>query len=107
MTPNVELLLLSYQKVRYACFISDFRELNKWLQRNPFPILKINNLLRPLEGFQYAASLDLNMGYYHIELNLHAQEMCTIVLPWGKYCYKQLPMGVAIPPTSFKKKSLI
>jgi hypothetical protein len=76
-------------------FISDFQELNKQLKRKPFPIPKINNLLLKLEGFQYAMSLDLNMGYYHVELDLLAQEMCPIVLPLGKYRYKRLPMGVA------------
>ena len=30
---------------------------------------KINDMLFKLEGFQYATSLDLNMGYYHIRLN--------------------------------------
>ena len=27
---------------------------------------KINEMLLKQKGFQYAASLDLNMGYYHI-----------------------------------------
>jgi hypothetical protein len=85
-------------------FISDFRELNKRLKRKPFPIPRIHDLLLKLEGFQYATSLDLNMGYYHIELNLAAQEMCTIVLPWGKYRYKRLPMGVANSPDIFQEK---
>ena len=44
-------------------FISDFRELNKRIKRKPFPIPKIQDLLLKLEGFQYATSLDLNMGY--------------------------------------------
>ena len=46
-------------------FISDFRELNKRIRRKPFPLPKIQDLLMKLEGFQYATSLDLNMGYYH------------------------------------------
>ena len=50
-------------------FISDFRELNKRIKRKPFPIPKIQDLLLKLEGFQYATTLDLNMGYYHIELS--------------------------------------
>ena len=29
----------------------------------------INEMLLKLEGFQYAASLDLNMGYYNIQLS--------------------------------------
>jgi hypothetical protein len=49
-------------------FISDFRELNKRIKRQPYPIPKIQNLLLKLEGFKYGTALDLNMGYYHIEL---------------------------------------
>jgi hypothetical protein len=33
------------------------------------------------------------MGYYTIRLDPIASEMCTIILPWGKYSYKRLPMG--------------
>ena len=34
------------------------------IKRKPFPIPKIQNLLLKLEGFQYATSLDLNMGQF-------------------------------------------
>ena len=50
-------------------FLSDFRNLNKQLNRKPYPMTKINEMLLKLEGFQYATSLDLNMGYYHIRLS--------------------------------------
>ena len=41
----------------------------------PFPIPNIYDLLLKVEGFLYATSFDLNMGCYHIELNLLAQEV--------------------------------
>jgi hypothetical protein len=66
-------------------FISDFQELNKRIKRKPFPPPKILDLLLKLEDFQYAMSLDLNMGYYHIEHSPHAKQLYTIVLPWVKY----------------------
>jgi hypothetical protein len=68
-------------------FISDFRELNKRIIRKPYPIPKIQDLLLKLKGFKYATSLDLNMGYYHTELTPYSQQLCTIVLPMGKYEY--------------------
>ena len=58
-------------------FISDFRELNKRIKRKPFLIPKIQDMLLNLEGFAYASSLDLNMGYYHIELNPDSKKYCT------------------------------
>jgi RNase H-like domain found in reverse transcriptase/Reverse transcriptase (RNA-dependent DNA polymerase)/Integrase zinc binding domain/Retroviral aspartyl protease len=88
-------------------FISDFRELNKRIQRQPFPLPKIQDLLLKLEGFQYATSLDLNMGYYHIELSAQSKELCTIVLPWGKYEYQRLPMGLCNSPDIFQEKMSI
>ena len=85
-------------------FISDFRELNKRIKRKPFPIPKIQDMLLNLEGFAYASSLDLNMGYYHIELNPDSKKYCTIVLPFGKYEYQRLPMGLCNSPDIFQEK---
>jgi hypothetical protein len=68
--------------------ISDFRELNKRIVRKPYPIPKISTTLQELEGFTYATTLDLNMGYYTIRLDPTAAELCTIIFPWGKgVCY--------------------
>ncbi len=85
-------------------FISDFRELNKRLKRRPYPIPKIQDLLAKLEGFKYATSLDLNMGYYHIELSPASKWLWMIVLLFGKYEYQRLPMGVAGSPDVFQEK---
>jgi hypothetical protein len=35
-----------------------------------------------MEGFTFDSALDLNMGYYHINLD-HDQKLCTIVFPCG------------------------
>ena len=58
-------------------------------------------MLQDMEGFTYATSLDLNMGYYTIMLDPDVQKICTIVLPWGKYFYMRLPMGIAGLPSNF------
>ncbi len=73
--------------------ISEFRELNKHIVRKPYPIPKISTILHELEGFTYAAALDLNMGYYTIRLDPTASKMFTIIFSWGKHSYKRLPMG--------------
>ena len=60
-----------------------------------------------LEGFQFGLSLDLNMGYYHILLSPSARKLCTIVLPFGKYEYQKLPIGLANSPDIFQEKMSI
>mgnify|MGYP002063961838 CR=1 FL=1 len=84
-------------------FLSDFCKLNKRIKRKPCPLPKIQDLLQKLEGFEYATSLDLNMGYYHIHLTPEASRLCTIVMPWGKYEYVRLPMGVCNSPDIFQE----
>jgi hypothetical protein len=77
------------------------------MQFQPFPIPKIGDMIRSMEGFTFDSALDLNMGYYHIKLdheNTDGQKLCTIVFPWdmGKYKYKRLPMGIKIAPDVFQ-----
>jgi hypothetical protein len=84
--------------------LADLRELNKRIKRKPFPLPKISDILQKLEGFTYATSLDLNMGYYHILLSPYSSSLCTVVLPWGKYEYLRLPMGLCNSPDNFQEK---
>jgi hypothetical protein len=58
-----------------------------------------------LEGFQYAMSLDLNLGYCHIELTPFSKQLWMIILPFDKYEYKQLPMGLCNSPDISRKIS--
>ena len=84
--------------------IADLREVNKRIRRKPYPIPRIQELLHKLKGFQHVTSLDLNMGYYHIRLTPNASAICTVILPWGKYEYLRLPMGLCNSPDIFQEK---
>ncbi len=44
------------------------------------------------------------MGYYHIVLSPGARRICTLVLPWGKYEYQGLPMGLCNSPDIFQEQ---
>ena len=44
------------------------------------------------------------MGYYHIELSPGSKKICTIVLPWGKYEYQKISMGVYNSPDISQEK---
>jgi hypothetical protein len=78
--------------------VTDFRKVNLLLKRHQFPIPKIGNMIRSMEGFTFASALDLNMGYYHIKLHADAQKLCTIVFACNmrKYKYIRLPLGIKI-----------
>ena len=44
------------------------------------------------------------MVYYHIKLSPGSKNLCTIVLPWDKYKYQKLSMGVCNSPDIFQEK---
>ena len=95
---------LRFQKQKRISFITDFRKLNKQIKWKPYPIPNIQDLLQKLEGFTCAKSLDQNMGCYHIKLTPTSSSLCTIVLPWGKYEYLKLPIGLCNCPHIFQEK---
>jgi hypothetical protein len=82
--------------------LTDCSKLNAQIKRKPFSLPKISDLVRKLSGFKYATPIDLSMGYYHI-LDLEAQKLCTTILPWRKYQYKRLSMGVKTSPEIFQR----
>ena len=67
----------------------------------PFIIPRIKHIILKLYSFINASFLDLNMGYYNIELLPVTKNICTVVLPWVKYKYQKLPMGVCNSPGIF------
>ena len=60
-------------------FITNFIGVNKLLKQKPWPLPKISTILQELEGFKWATSLYLNMGYYTIRLDPDLQKICTIL----------------------------
>jgi hypothetical protein len=65
------------------------------MQSHSFPIPKIADMNRSMEGFTFTSALDLNMGYYHIKLD-DVQKLWTVELPKEKYKYTCLLMVIKI-----------
>ena len=61
-------------------------------------------MLLKLKGFQYSTSFDLNMGYYNIRRSENVSNLCTIIIPLGKYHYKCIPMGISNSLDIFQQK---
>ena len=62
-------------KSNLVIFLSALRNRNKPLKSKPYPMHKINEILLNLEVFQYAKSLDLNIGYYSIRISDDASNL--------------------------------
>ena len=86
----------------YLALVCDPVTTGNMLYRDSCPI-QLWSFFIELEGFTYATTL-LNMGYCTKRLDPDASKICTIILPWGKYSFLWLPMGVACSPNIFQAK---
>ena len=87
-------------RLLYNCRNLDWR-----IFRKLFAIPKIQYMMLNLEGFTHTSLLDLNMGYSNIKLYPGSKILCTFVLPWGKYEYQNLYMGVCYIPNIFQENT--
>ena len=85
-------------------FLTNFIKINQINFIKPFPIPKIQNILLKIEGFAHELLVDLNIRYHPIKLSPGTKQLFNIVLPWVKYEYQKLPIGVCNKPNIFQKK---
>ena len=82
-------------------FITDLRAVNERVKRDLYPLPRVEDIFHQLEGYTFATAFDYVQGYYHIKLSKRARDICTITLPWGKFSYAHLPMGLVCAPDYF------
>ena len=61
-------------------------------------------MIQKLEGLQYYTSLDLNMGYYTMEISPEIFHLTTIVTYFGKFRYNRVPIGLCGSGDIFQSK---
>ena len=72
----------------------DFTDLNKACPKDPFPMLRIDQLVDATVGHPRMSFLDAFQGYHQIPLAAEDQEKTAFVTPVGNYHYKVMPFGL-------------
>ncbi|MGH7955358.1 MAG: hypothetical protein ACREOZ_05300 [Gloeomargaritales cyanobacterium] len=57
--------------------------MNSNLLRKPYILPNLQDAVRRHESFSFLTKMDLNMGYYTLELDEETSKLCTIITPWG------------------------
>ena len=85
------------------CLCVDFTNLNKVCPKDPFPMLKIDQLVDTTIGHHRMSFLDAFQGYHQIPLALDDQEKTTFVTPVGNYHYKVMPFGLKNAGSTYQR----
>ena len=81
----------------------NFTDLNKACPKDPFPVLRIDQLVDATYGHPRMSFLDAFQGYHQIALALLDQEKTTFLTPTGNYHYKVMPFGLKNAGSIYQK----
>jgi len=79
----------------------DYRQLNKVMIKNRYPLPRIDDLMDQLVGARVFSNIDLRSGYHQIKVKDEDMQMTTFRMRYGHYEYKVMPFGVTNAPGVF------
>ena len=82
----------------------DMKPLNETVLREIYPIPKVDDTLAQLAGATTFSKIDANSGFWQIPLKVESRLLTTLVTPHGRYCFNELPFGIASAPKLFQRQ---
>lgn len=83
--------------------VVDYRQINKKVVADKFPLPRIEDILDQLGRAKYFSCLDLMSGFHQIELNEKSRDITSFSTDNGSYRFTRLPYGLKIAPNSFQR----
>ena len=83
--------------------IIDYRNLNQKTEKESYPIPPLQTQLRKLKGARFFTSIDLNSGYYQIEVYPEHRQRTAFLLNFELYQFNRMPFGLTNAPRTFQR----
>lgn len=83
--------------------VVDFRQLNKQIIPDKFPLPRIDEILDHLGRAKYFSTLDLKSGFHQIPLDEPSKRYTAFSTDKGHFEFNRLPFGLNISPNSFQR----
>ncbi|MEG0619454.1 MAG: reverse transcriptase domain-containing protein, partial [Bacilli bacterium] len=83
--------------------VVDYRKINQITAPMFYPIPRIQETLVQLKDMRWFTQLDLNSGYYQIELEEESKQYTAFVINNEHYEFNRMPFGLSDAPRTFQK----
>ena len=87
-------------KVRWCI---DYRKLNALTVKDSFPLPKIEECLDTLAGNTWFSTLDMNSGYWQIEIDEKDRHKTAFITKYGLFQHNRMAYGLTNAPSCFQR----
>ncbi len=81
----------------------DPKELNEYIKREHYYIPTAGEVTSEMAGAKWFTKLDASSGFWHIPLEEECMKLTTFNTPFGRFCFRRLPFGIASAPEVFHR----
>ena len=82
----------------------DFKKLNAAVKRAIYMLPNLEDIAHKLANATVFSSLDAASGNFQIPLEQSSELLTTCMTPYGRFCFKRVPMGISCAPEIFQHK---
>ena len=76
-------------------FCGDYKPINKWIERNNYPIPLPREEIQKILGFKFFQDVDMRNAFHQVILALESRKLLSVQTPWGQFQPKFMPEGIS------------